>query len=195
MQKAESQWRLDGFKSQISNLQLAESVECGSVGIGLLLLLLLLLLLASGLRRFGQVSLSASLVNIINRIPQNELHVLAEGGEEVHEALDGKGTGAVAHQGRNVRLLNAEDLASFGLLEAATFNEVVNPKGKLGLQEFLFWWGRPRSAKTFPLLFSARIGFRVLATLVLPFSVEAFRLSQAVTDEVDVLLWGGDAPF
>jgi len=25
--------------------------------------------------------------------------------------------------------------------------------------------------------------------------VEAFRLSQAVTDEVDVLLWGGDAPF
>jgi len=68
-----------------------------------------------------------------------DVHVLAEGGEEVHEALDGKGTGAVAHQGRNVRLLNAEDLASFGLLEAATFNEVVNPKGKLGLQEFLFW--------------------------------------------------------
>jgi len=45
-----------------------------------------------------------------------DLHVLAKGGEKVHETLDGKGAGAVAHQGRNVRLLDAEDLAGFGCL-------------------------------------------------------------------------------
>jgi len=45
-----------------------------------------------------------------------DLHVLAEGSQKVHETLDGKGTGAVAHQNRNVRLLDAENLASFGLL-------------------------------------------------------------------------------
>jgi len=45
-------------------------------------------------------------------------------GEEVHEALDGKGTARLRIKAENVRLLNAEDLASFGLLEAATSNEV-----------------------------------------------------------------------
>jgi len=46
-----------------------------------------------------------------------DLDVLAEGGEKVHETFDGKGTGAVAHQDGNMRLLDAEDLASFCLLE------------------------------------------------------------------------------
>src|SRR2546422_396256 len=41
-------------------------------------------------------------------------------------------------------------------------------------------WGRPRSAKTFPLLFSTLTGFLVLVVmLVLPFSVEPFGLSTA----------------
>ena len=37
-----------------------------------------------------------------------------------------------------MRLFDAEDLASFGLLEAAFFDEAVNLQGKLGFQEFLF---------------------------------------------------------
>jgi hypothetical protein len=76
-----------------------------------------------------------------------DLDVLAEGGEKVHEALDRKGTGAVAHQGRNVRLLDPEDLASFGLLKASTFNEAVNLQGKLGLQELLFGTGETKVGK------------------------------------------------
>src|SRR6266571_3184261 len=57
-------------------------------------------------------------------------------------------------------------------------------------------WGRPRSAKTLPLLFSTFTGFLVLAVmLVLPFSVNPFGVSKTVTDEVHVLLRRGDAPF
>src|SRR5216683_2799665 len=76
-----------------------------------------------------------------------DLYVLAEGGEKVHEALDGKGTGAIAHQGRNVRLLDAEDLAGFGLLKAAPFNEAVNLKRKLGFQELQFGMGETEIGK------------------------------------------------
>jgi hypothetical protein len=76
-----------------------------------------------------------------------DLDVLAEGGEEVHEALDGKGAGAVAHQGGNVRLLDAEDLAGIGLLEAALFDEAVNLQRKLGFQEFLFGMGEAEVGK------------------------------------------------
>lgn len=47
-----------------------------------------------------------------------------------------------------------------------------------------------------PLLISPRIGFLVLgAILALPFSVEAFRLSQTVMDEINVPFRRGDAPF
>lgn len=70
-----------------------------------------------------------------------DLDVLAQGGEKVHEALDGKGASPVAHQGGDVRLLDAEDLAGFGLLEAAAFNETINLQGQLGFQELLFRMG------------------------------------------------------
>src|SRR5713226_9756510 len=76
-----------------------------------------------------------------------DLDVLAEGGEKVHETLDGKRTGAVAHQGRNVRLLDAENLAGFGLLEAAFFDEAVNLQRKLGFQELLFGMGETEVGK------------------------------------------------
>src|SRR3981189_3992576 len=76
-----------------------------------------------------------------------DLDVLAEGGEKVHETFDGKGTGAVAHQDGNMRLLDAEDLASFCLLEATLSNEAINLERKLGLQEFLLGMGEPEVAK------------------------------------------------
>jgi len=88
-----------------------------------------------------------------------DLDVLGEGGEKVHETLDGKGTGAVAHQGGNVRLLDAEDLASFGLLEAAFSKEAINLERKLCLQEFLLGMGETRSAKNISTAFFDLIGF------------------------------------
>src|SRR6266567_1051931 len=71
-----------------------------------------------------------------------DLHVLAEGGEKVHDALDGNGDGPIAHQGRDMRLLNAENLAGNGLLEAAFFDEAVNLKREPRFQELLLGMGQ-----------------------------------------------------
>jgi hypothetical protein len=68
----------------------------------------------------------------------DDFHVLAQGGEEVHEALDGKGAAAVAHQCRNVRLPDAENLSGFRLLEAASFDQPVDCKVSLALNRSCF---------------------------------------------------------
>lgn len=44
-----------------------------------------------------------------------DLDVLAEGGEELHEAADAEVAGAVAHEQGDLRLLDAEDFGDFGL--------------------------------------------------------------------------------
>src|SRR5690242_6255306 len=60
---------------------------------------------------------------LLARGPYDDLHVLPKRGEEVHKALDGKGARTVAHQCRNVRLLDAENLSGFRLLEAASLDK------------------------------------------------------------------------
>jgi hypothetical protein len=62
------------------------------------------------------------------RWPYDDFHVLPERGEEVHEAFDGKSPGAVAHQCGDMRLLDAENLSGFCLLEAAPLDEAVDLK-------------------------------------------------------------------
>ena len=76
-----------------------------------------------------------------------DFDVLAKSGEKIHEAFDGEGASAIAHQGRDVRLFDAEDLASFGLLEAALFDEAVNLESELGFQEFLLRMGETEVGK------------------------------------------------
>jgi len=46
-----------------------------------------------------------------------------------------------------MRLLDAEDLASFCLLEATFSNEAINLERKLGLQEFLLGMGETEVGK------------------------------------------------
>lgn len=46
-----------------------------------------------------------------------DLYVVAEGGEKLHQALGGKGTGSSTHQVGDVRLRNAEDPAKIGGLD------------------------------------------------------------------------------
>jgi hypothetical protein len=53
---------------------------------------------------------------LLSRGLYDDLHVLAECREEVHEAFDGKGAGTIAHQCGNVRLLDAENLSRFRLI-------------------------------------------------------------------------------
>ena len=85
----------------------------------------------AGLGDEGNLALS------LTRGLYGDLHVLAEGGEKIHETLNGKRAGTIAHQGGNVRLLDAENLAGFSLLEAAFFDEAVDLQSKLGFQELL----------------------------------------------------------
>src|SRR5436309_1990054 len=82
--------------------------------------------------------------------PDDDLNVLAKSGEKVHKAFDGKGTCAIAHQGRDVRLLDAENLPGFGLLEAAFFYEAVNLQGQPGFQELLFGVRETEISKDIP---------------------------------------------
>jgi len=74
---------------------------------------------------------------LLARGPYDDFHVLPERGEKVHEAFDGKGTGAVAHQCRNVRLLDAKNLSRFRLPEAASLYEAIDLQGEFGLQQLL----------------------------------------------------------
>ena len=74
--------------------------------------------------------------------PDSDLDVLTEGGQKVHQALDGKGTGAIAHQGGNMGLLDAEDLARFRLGQAALPDVAIDLQGELCLQELLFRVGQ-----------------------------------------------------
>jgi hypothetical protein len=54
------------------------------------------------------------------------LDVLAKLGQELHQALDREQPRPVAHQTRDVRLLDAEDLAGHGLREAARLDDPVD---------------------------------------------------------------------
>ena len=51
--------------------------------------------------------------------PDGDLHILSQGGEEVHQALDGEGSRLATHEAGNVRLLDTKDLTGFGLGKAA----------------------------------------------------------------------------
>ena len=75
--------------------------------------------------------------------PDGDFHVLPESGAEVHQALDGEGAGAVAHQCGDRGLLDAEDHSGFGLGKAALFDEAVNLKRQPCFQKFLVWTGAP----------------------------------------------------
>jgi len=64
--------------------------------------------------------------------PDRNLHVLTEGGEKIHEALDGEGARPVAHQGGDAGLLDAENLTRFDLSESTLLYETVNLQYEAG---------------------------------------------------------------
>lgn len=117
--------------------------------------------------------------------PDGNLNVLSQSGEEVHQAFYRKRSRAVAHHPRDVGLFAPEDLSGFGLRDAALFDEAVDWSVSRAFSSSCSGWGKPRSAKTFPLLFSMRrcfatvflkpLGFFVfLITSVLPLPMQPF---------------------
>lgn len=124
-----------------------------------------------------------------------DLHILSKGGKKIHETLDGEGAGAVSHQGRDVGLLEAENLPSLGLGEAALLDDPLNLQRESRLQKLLFRMGKAEVGEHIPAaLFALILFFVFVAMLVLPFSVETFGLSQTAADEVHVPLGRGRYP-
>src|SRR5713101_9655742 len=66
-----------------------------------------------------------------------DLHVLPKRGEKFDEAADGKITGAVAHQRGYMRLLDAENLSSLRLGEAALTDDLVDLQCQASLEKLL----------------------------------------------------------
>lgn len=66
-----------------------------------------------------------------------DLDVVAEGGEKFHEAADAEIASAIAHQQRDLRLLDAESFGELDLGLAASFQERIDLQGELGLDQFL----------------------------------------------------------
>jgi len=71
---------------------------------------------------------------LLARRPYDDVHVLSKRGEEVHEALDGKGPRPVTHQRGDMRLPDAENLSRFRLLQATPFDQLINSQRELSLQ-------------------------------------------------------------
>src|ERR1019366_2377660 len=85
--------------------------------------------------------------------PDGDLNVLPQGSEEVHEALDGKAAGAVAHQCGDVGLLDAENLSGCSLGKAALLDEAVNFESQPCFQEFLLRMGDAEVGEDIPAAF------------------------------------------
>src|ERR1035437_10090561 len=71
------------------------------------------------------------------RGPDRDFNVLAEGGQEGHQALDGEIAGTVAHEQGYLRLGDADDVPGLRLGELARLDNVVYLQGQSRLQLFL----------------------------------------------------------
>jgi hypothetical protein len=63
---------------------------------------------------------------LLARRSYRDFNILSKGSKKLNKAFHRKGAGAVAHQCRDVRLLDAEDFSCIRLLEAPRLNEPVN---------------------------------------------------------------------
>jgi len=74
---------------------------------------------------------------LLARGSHSNLDILPQRGEKFHKALYRKAARTVAHECRDVRLLDAQDFSSLGLLEAPRLNKPVNLQRQPRLQKLL----------------------------------------------------------
>jgi hypothetical protein len=76
--------------------------------------------------------------------PNGDLHVLAQCRQKLHKASDGKVTGAVPHQQRDLRLLHAENFGDLDLCHAAVLKDCIDLQRELRFEQFLFGIGKAK---------------------------------------------------
>src|SRR5437773_12328872 len=84
---------------------------------------------------------------LLARRAHGDLHVLPETGQELHQALDRKHPLQVAHQRRDVRLLDAKDCPSPGLGAASVSDDPVYLQLQASLQQSLYVMRQVRMGK------------------------------------------------
>src|ERR1035441_6108206 len=99
--------------------------------------------------------------------PHGDLHVLAEGGQKVHEPLDREVAGLPTHQTRDMRLPGAQNRAGPCLWEAPLLAQPVDLEREAGLEQLPFGVGK------------AEVGKNVAATLFDPDCAVLLHLSCA----------------
>jgi hypothetical protein len=87
------------------------------------------------------------------RRPDGNLDILAESGEEIHKPFHRKRSRTIAHERRNMRLLDAENLSGFGLRDTALPDQPVDLQRQLRLQQFLLRIGQAEVGKNIPAAF------------------------------------------
>lgn len=112
------------------------------------------------------------------RGPHGNLNVLTEGGEEFHQASNGKIARAVPHEQGDLRLLHAENLGNLDLGHAAVLEDGVNLQGELRLEQFLFGIGQAQVRKDV----SAALGHAGNASAFFCGDWRRFRLGSAIHD-------------
>src|ERR1035437_9407845 len=88
--------------------------------------------------------------------PHGNFNVLAEGGQKVHEPLDGEVAGLPTHQTGNMRLPDAQNRAGLCLCESPILDQPVDLEREAGLEWLPFRVGK------------AEVGNKVAATLFDP---------------------------
>ena len=79
--------------------------------------------------------------------PDGDFHILTQGRQKFHEASDGKVTGPVPHQQRDLRLLDAKNFGDLDLCHAAILEDCIDLESELRLQQFLFGIGKAKVCK------------------------------------------------
>src|SRR5215813_7225536 len=76
-----------------------------------------------------------------------DLDVLSQRRQEFNQTANGKIPRAIAHQSRDVRLLDPENSPSVGLRQSATLDNLVNLKRQASLEHFLLRIGQTKVRK------------------------------------------------
>jgi hypothetical protein len=87
------------------------------------------------------------------RRPDGNLDILAESGEEIHKPFHRKRSRTIAHERRNMRLLDAKNLSGFGLRDTALPDQPVDLQRKLRLEQLLLGIGQAKIGKYIPAAF------------------------------------------
>ena len=112
---------------------------------------------------------------------------------KLDQTADGKIASAVAHQGGNVELLDAEDCTGTRLGQSALLDDLIDSQSELGLQQFLLWiWQTEISEDIAATLLCSNFGFIAHIKLILPRVVVSFDFCPTTSNQVSVPFRGCD---